>query len=208
MNFYSDNEAPTTCRVAFEPGRAVTIGDEKITIDQLRYASRRPYKGFPQKAAHCIIFSYSDKSTNGVQHVFLEMQSVEDTMQLSESFKKLVDVKFLMTEEGEYMADMECFDTICDQPIYFGGSNIKVTNTFDQKLVYEGRCIVVLDIECLSVYPVVEDELGKPFRLMFWEQDDDNTVEKILHYHKENKIVFETTTVAYEMVSPFFKAFL
>ena len=203
MNFYNDNEMSAPCRVAFEPGSAVTIDDEKITIDQLRYASRRPYKGFPQRAAHCVIFSYSDKSTNGVKHVFLEMRSVEDTMQLSESFKKLVDAKFLMTEDGEYVDDMSCFDTICDQPIYFGGSNIKVTNTLDQTVVYEGRCIVVLDIECLSVYPVVQDELGKPFRLMFWEQEGENTVEKILHYHKENKIVFETTLAAYEMVSTF-----
>ena len=106
-----------------------------------------------------------------------------------------------MEQENDSSIDKDCYGIIVDQPIYFGKVDIKVSEMEgDATVVYEGRSIVVLDIECLALYPVVNNKLGTPYRLMFWQDEGPQSVEKILHYHKEQKIAFSTTSHTFEMV--------
>lgn len=210
VNFYGDEGSErNSVQVEFLQEKGLKINDEPVSLASLRYATRRPYQGFPQRAAHCVVLSYSDKATELVQYCFLEMATAEETKQLSVNFEKLLQTKFAVThKDTDNPTDVACCSTVNEQPIYFGKSEIKVksiddstTKTTDEtvKYLYEGRCIVVLDIECMAFYPVVDSKLSEPYRLMFWQEEGENTVEKILHYHGDKKIVFETASMSYEM---------
>ena len=198
--FYGDRKTP--CQVEIHPDSGVKLNDTVISLDDLRYASKQQYKGFPDRAAHCVVLSYNDQAERDVNHHFLEMDTLDDTSELLEDFLKLFKSKFLvMEQENDSSIDKDCYGIIVDQPIYFGEVDIKVSEMEgDATVVYEGRSIVVLDIECLTLYPVVNNKLGTPYRLMFWQDEGPHSVEKILHYHKEQKIAFSTTSHTYEMV--------
>ena len=177
------------------------LNEKAISLDDLRYAAKRSFRSFQQKVDHCVILSYIDNTNNEIKHNFLHMDTVEETTAMYEDFRKLSKAKFLVMEkENDYSVDLACYDTVEEQPIYFGGAEIKIKQSMDKTVVFEGRSIVVLDIECLALFPVVDNELKEPYRLMFWLEEGENSVEKILHYHKESRIVFETTTKSFEMV--------
>ena len=203
VDFFQSDRPLKPCKLEFLGDRALKIDNEEIPLSNLRYATRRQYKSFPQKAAHCIIVSYIAATGQGagmVKHSFLEMVDVNDTLNLEQDFNKLLSSKYLnVTDADETSKD--CLETVYEQSLYFGGADVVLRDAKDRSnSVYDGRCLVVLDIECLTIYPVINDEMGEPHRLMFWKDEGENSVEKILHYSIKKKIAFETPSMVYELV--------
>ena len=198
VNFSRSGGQLEPCKLEFLRDRALKIDDEEVTLENMRYATRRPYKSFTQRAADCVILSYVG-ATRMVEHSFLEMPDVHDTLNLAQDFIKLLRNKY--PENTDDKINEECLDTIYKQPLYFGDADVAVKDAKDKSIIYDGRCIVVLDIECLTIYPVTKEEVcGPPHRLMFWKEEGNDSVEKILHYSKDQKIAFETPAMIYELV--------
>ena len=206
VDFFESGRRPKPCKLEFLGDRAVKIDNEEVAVSKLRYATRREYKSFPQRAAHCIIVSYVAATGPGeggeglVKHSFLEMPAVNDTINLEQDFMELLIRKFQKTLDLD-QTNLDCLETVNEQPLIFGGADVIIRDANDRgNSIYDGRCLVVLDIECLSIYPVIDKEMKEPHRLMFWKEEGDNSVEKILHYTKTEKIVFETSTAVFELV--------
>lgn len=200
VEFFKTNESPVSFSVKFIPEKGVELDGQLISLDHLRYASQRSYRALSQEAYDCIVLSYCGGSIRDVRHYFLKKETAQETKQLSEDFSKLLKEKFYDTET-EGTLNESCYAAVNEQPIYFGIADVKVKSFNDKITVHEGRSLMVLDIECFTIYPEVEGNLGEPYRFMFWKEEGDNTVERILHYSKDNKVGLETPALILEMVS-------
>ena len=202
VDFFESGRQPKPCKLEFLGDGSVKIDNEEVAMSKLRYAARRQYKGFPKRAAHCIIVSYVAPTDTGeavVKHRFLEMPDVNGTMNLEQDFKVLLIRKFQEMLDLD-QTNLDCLETVNEQPLIFKTSDLIIRDVNDRRnSIYDGRCLVVMDIECLSIYPVIDKGMKEPHRLMFWKEEGNNSVKKIWPYSIE-KIVFETPTTVFELV--------
>ena len=180
------------------------MNDKLIPLNNIRFVSKKHRLDRPPHFATSIVLSYidSDSSPAEIKHLFLEMNTIKQTNDLFNDFIRLFEDKFSVSDDWDSSVTMATYSRACKQPVYYSLSNVTVTDKGGN--VQCISCAVIIDIECMALYPRIGNgDLGKPYLLMFLdeEEEEEMRVVNIHHEYEAETIVFETKLCTFRMVS-------
>ena len=189
-----------TCKIGFVWNKGFYLNDRFVPLHKIRFVSnRRNQNQFETADCDTVILLCHicpDTDSAEIVHLVLEMGTVYETKKLFLDFQNLMKAKF----RGREALNEMVYELVNKQPLYYKKEQVvvkeKMTNI---STVY--ICEVVIDLECVALYPVTESGDKDPYMLTFSTEIGGTHINLWEHLDDSEYVEIQTEKYTFKMVS-------